>query len=713
MVGEWAGTRTARSWPARLAPSLSRKGRSLKRLAPILLTPVALLLLGAALTPGDGSRPMAPGESSPPDTITTELHPGWNMAAWLGPDASVSELFDAIPALRRVSAWDPEHEGYERASRTGTLSPSLTHLTRGRGLWLYVGGTATVEWTRPVSRDGTLLSLPSGLNLAGWTGRDGIAVEEAFARFGETLSWAARWNEQTQDYEWYIPRAATHLNTLAELRLGDAVWIEVSGDARWWQSGAARTRFVLTDGVPAELEAEVRAETAAVVTFFAERFAALPPEFTVVVEPTATTYTTSYRLAVALNYRTETAPIGSLIAREYFRLLQTSISPRANPYFPGPDGVHPQGADWLKDGAELYAQYAYLKSVDPETARLVRDRQISVASWAGESLREIESQTRTHYEHHLLQAWSSRGFFAAEWLAERVGAPALLDYYRVVDSARNWREAFEQAFGISLDRFYEAAEPYLSETAPPMPHLADDRAEPILVLLGDIPPEEAAAVREQFETAQEFFRERLGADPADYTVYVAADDESAAPAFRKAFATDPDPRFCFTAMQGSALVMTLDCRWSLADHLGSYHYINIHEPIVVATGFPSHGPRWLRLGLSGYAEYTYLAAAGPETIETVRSRLARTARRVELPLSSLETYTSGTTPRVEVLTPLSYFAVEWLAQRAGEKAILEYLRQRSSSEPWQDTFEPVFGISVDDFYEEFEAYRAEVAPLAR
>ena len=123
--------------------------------------------------------------------------------------------------------------------------------------------------------------------------------------------------------------------------------------------------------------------------------------------------------------------------------------------------------------------------------------------------------------------------------------------------------------------------------------------------------------------------------------------------------------------------------------------------------------RWLRLGLSGYAEYTYLAAAGPETLETVRSRLARTARRVELPLSSLETYTSGTTPRVEVLTPLSYFAVDWLAQRAGEQSLLEYLRQRSSSEPWQDTFEAVFGISVDNFYEEFEAYRAEVAPLAR
>ena len=505
--------------------------------------------------------------------------------------------------------------------------------------------------------------------------------------------------------KWYIPRAAAHLNTLAELRLGDAVWIKVSGDVRWWQSGAARTRFALTDGVPAELEAEVRA--ASVVAFFAERLAALPPEFTVVVEPTPTTYTTSYRLAVALNDRTEATPIGSLIALEYFRLLQTSISPRANPYSPGPDGVHPQGADWLKDGAERYAQYAYLKSVDPETARLVRDRHISVASWAGESLREIESRARTHYEHQLLQAWSSRGFFAAQWLAERAGAPALLDYYRVVDSARNWREAFEQAFGISLELFYQAVEPYLSEIAPPMPHLADDRAEPILVLLGDIPPEEAAAVREDFETAQEFFGGRLGA-AADYTVYVADDDESAAPAFRKAFAEDPDPRFCFTARQGSALVMTLDCGTSLAHRLGRYHYINLHGRIRVATGFPLERPWWLRIGIQRYAQDGYLAAVAGEGRVEVRSRFARTARLAAHPLSSLP----ATTP-AEVTTALAYLTVDWLAQRAGEQSLLEYLRQRSSSEPWQDTFEAVFGISVDDFYEEFGAYRAEVAPPAR
>ena len=32
------------------------------------------------------------------------------------------------------------------------------------------------------------------------------------------------------------------------------------------------------------------------------------------------------------------------------------------------------------------------------------------------------------------------------------------------------------------------------------------------------------------------------------------------------------------------------------------------------------------------------------------------------------------------------------------------------SSTWQEAFEAAFGIAIDDFYEAFEEYRAEVAP---
>ena len=109
-------------------------------------------------------------------------------------------------------------------------------------------------------------------------------------------------------------------------------------------------------------------------------------------------------------------------------------------------------------------------------------------------------------------------FLAAERLAERSGEPSFFEYYRLLPSSASWQASFEGAFGLTPDAFYAEFDRYVSENVPLLPHLIDDRDEPILVLLGDISPGEAAAVRKDFDAAQAFFRERLGAPAADYTV---------------------------------------------------------------------------------------------------------------------------------------------------------------------------------------------------
>ena len=91
--------------------------------------------------------------------------------------------------------------------------------------------------------------------------------------------------------------------------------------------------------------------------------------------------------------------------------------------------------------------------------------------------------------------------------------------------------------------------------------------------------------------------------------------------------------------------MTLDCGWPLANYLGRYHYINLKDRL---------------------RDEAVAAAVGP-------SRL------------------------------------EWLVERVGKQAIYTYLQRRSSSEPWQETFEAVFGMSVGEFDDAFAAYRDEVA----
>ena len=60
----------------------------------------------------------------------------------------------------------------------------------------------------------------------------------------------------------------------------------------------------------------------------------------------------------------------------------------------------------------------------------------------------------------------------------------------------------------------------------------------------------------------------------------------------------------------------------------------------------------------------------------------------------------------EEVTRLGFLAADWLADHAGETALLDYFRERRVSPSWEAAFEAAFGLTPDAFYEEFERYRA-------
>ena len=171
----------------------------------------------------------------------------------------------------------------------------------------------------------------------------------------------------------------------------------------------------------------------------------------------------------------------------------------------------------------------------------------------------------------------------ANWLADHAGEASHLEHYRLVPSSANWQEAFEHAFGMTVADFYAAFEPYRREVAPVIPHRFDERAEPMLVFVGEVPDETRAAIRAEFQTAQEFFGERLGAGPADYSVYVAADTASVTPPFMMAHwmasGTRLPQRFCHRRNDSVALFVTLECGTSLAHYLSDYHFSNALVPV--------------------------------------------------------------------------------------------------------------------------------------
>ncbi|MYH41533.1 MAG: hypothetical protein F4150_07225 [Chloroflexi bacterium] len=505
-----------------------------------------MLLVAIALVAAPATASAESGEPPGARTVTTTLRPGWTMIAWLGPDATVAELFDDIPALERVSLWDAAGRRYESWPRGRVPRDGERRLTAGAGVWLRLGGDAAVEWTRSAATGGVLLSLSAGRNLVGWLGPDGAAVGAVLARFGETLVRASRWDTQSQRYLHYRPGDPPAQNTLVELERGDGLWVELTDGARWWQGGEADVEFEAPESVPAAELARIRADLAPVLAFFAERYGIEPPDFTVAFVPELLTRLGPSVAAASPGKILIHAPsvdhVGAgALAHEYFHVLQVHLA-RGGPAV----GSSPA---WMTEGSATYAADLYLREE-------VRDTD-------AEALHRGRWRTSLGLEH-MLQGYEAPepfyaeasptytlGALAVEWLSGHAALSgdggsllsdtawtrqladegAHVEYYRLLSSATEWGEALEGAFGLAPRDFYERFESYLSAvTQAILPHLGDGVDEPVVTSSPGVPAARASEFREHLRRLGSLLADHLGTRTADYTLHVAADDASASAA---------------------------------------------------------------------------------------------------------------------------------------------------------------------------------------
>ena len=659
-----------------------------RNLRPALFVALAALLLAAGLTPVRANASEDSDEAPEAETITTVLHPGWNMVGWVGPDTPVSELFDAIPALQRVSAWDAGAGSYQRAFR-GRYTP-LPSLAPGMGLWLHLGGDATVEWTRSVSGEAVLLSLRTGLNLIGWTGEDGAPITGAVERFGDTFVHAWRWDPEAQYYDHYHPRRSAS-NTLAELNRGDAIWVELTSDGRWWQPGTARPTFVFTDDVPEEERQAVRATLESVRAVFAERFGGYSADFDVHVGADLCGGGGSITLTRGC------AGIPRIVAHEYFHFLQSHTAP----------GAH--GPTWLEEGSAIYAQTVYGGVVGPDSTV---DEALEETRWS--HIRQLAYTTaelstiEAYADFHALDAEPLNyrlGFLAADWLASYAGERGIVEYYRLHDSHDSWESAFESAFGISLADFYSTFEAYRTEIAPPLPHLTDDAVRPVVVFLGDVPVEVGTAFRSEVDSVHEFLSDLFGASGIEYTVYIGANPEAAEATYARLFRTELG-----SCSPGGAgwIIHVLPCHHDLDYH--SYFSISF-QSLFRDHGYGDH-PLWLQVGGANYVKARYRTQGTPASYADELRWHTVIVGESKTRLSQLADGGGWADAGVDVSSSLGVLAVDWLTRRAGDRALFEYYRglpprppRYQDPDPWQAAFEQAFGLTVEDFYEQFEAYR--------
>ena len=456
-------------------------------------------------------------------------------------------LPERLPARRTVRP-DPARDG---PPCTGEFAA----LTTGAGLWLYVVGGASVEWVHEPYRDSVLLELRAGRNLVSWTGRDGVPAARAFARLRAPFVRASRWNAEARRSEEYRYGRSIAENTLLELRRGDAFWVELTSDARWWQPGAAPSPVEFLGDVPAAVQdrirrwvdetqavfaelwgietdfasyvgdldsitptyasvwggppredfcggyglllrrssnssaafpatrkTAIRSEYGRVRTFFAQRFGAETPRFTAYVgadaeavkathlrvfgEPPAVGFCEhSIRGVAAIVVLTCGDPPLHNLDRHYFDAVRAQSAPWES-LPPVPVGHNRLGPNWLLLATEHYAEYAYRQGLGvQETLDRIRQEHVSLAAQTEATLHSMETRRGVDAAGY----WGMYGLtqLAAERLVRRAGEPALFSYYRALPDAADWREAFEAAFGIRAEAFYEDFEAYRAEIAPP------------------------------------------------------------------------------------------------------------------------------------------------------------------------------------------------------------------------------------------------------
>ena len=362
-------------------------------------------------------------------------------------------------------------------------------------------------------------------------------------------------------------------------------------------------------------------------------------------------------------------------------------------------GLDPRGPGWLIEGMLLYAHTSYREA---EGRLSLRQRENLHTTSRGIALPLRHFEVTGNRDEVTTDSERALGFFAVEWLAERVGNPAVFDYLRLMRASGDWRAPFATAFGIGVEDFYKQFEAYRAEAFPPLPHLTDDLDEPVLLFIGDVPAHTAVEIRSEFENVRQFFADRFEAEATEFTLYVARTVESAARAL-----PNVGHIYCSSVQDGRAIVTLDRCH---SPFTLDYLYIGAMmlelaplESLSVPAGFSffsssSRAPAWASEGLVKYAAAAYRAAAGRLDIAEYRGREVNVARVTRESLRDQASY-SGPPPS------LSYLAVDWLVERAGEPAVFEYYRVLPSATSAAAAFESAFGLTLVEFYEQFEAYR--------
>ena len=297
--------------------------------------------------------------------------------------------------------------------------------------------------------------LHEGWNLVAWMGFDGVTAEHALAALGSDLSVALSWDRATGRFLQYSADPGT--DAPSRLQRGHPLWVSVAAERDWPQAVPLEPEMVFHGDVSEARHADVRARVYHVVAHYAERLG-------------------TYRSATTFHFTAN----GTLFA-EVTRLLGR-VSPRGCrqhgegvvffdlscgldtfhwAYFQGllihmgtMKSQEPGG--WVLAGWQWYEDLLYRDSLRAEFPTSYRSYEAAI-----EEHRERLSQEPPPVEQPLRQ-WVPQSvdlrMLGVDWLVRRAGTHSPYEYHQALVRGERWEDAFTDAFGLTLEAFYDQFE---------------------------------------------------------------------------------------------------------------------------------------------------------------------------------------------------------------------------------------------------------------
>ena len=402
------------------------------------------------------------------------LGPDVRYIGWIGEPTPTQELFETVPEIEAIYAWDGTSRRWMTASRNDEAGLRAVH--PGMGLRLQLSAGAALDWERPLVPARGLVELSAGENLVAWAGPDETPITDVVKGIGSSLVQARRWNNPEQRFDVYSPLDATTAEQFPLVARGDALWVTVSRRTNWLQPANLLPEIRVLGSASKSLEIRVTEAVVAAFDHFAAEFG-LQPDMsnTEYLIPSSANATVRYlkNTEVGCDENCDNtirslwdtsagwADIGWIVAKpgefgcnrcgypltthEFFHVIQRQLAERDNHIAWLLEGT----ADWalLKQEAKPAWRPSYSGAVVRSRGRVAK----------GPTLQNTEAQNRT-FEYAL-------GFIATDLLVEKAGEDSILEFYRSLvpinagptDRWRlypHWADVFEMTFGVAVDEFY-------------------------------------------------------------------------------------------------------------------------------------------------------------------------------------------------------------------------------------------------------------------